>query len=128
MKVRQFMGYCAIFAVALIAACASQEESKMKFFNKGEALYEKGKYLQASLEFKNALQIDPKFAKAYYELGQCEYRLKNFKRAFNYTSKAVELDPELLEGQVFLGRILLLARQTDKTSEKVEIVLNKEPE
>ncbi|MCK5544083.1 MAG: tetratricopeptide repeat protein, partial [Desulfobulbaceae bacterium] len=89
MKFRRFMGYCAIFAVALVAACTSQEESKMKFFNKGKALYEKGEYVKAILEFKNAVQIDPEFAKAYYELGQCEYRLKNFKRAFGYANKAV---------------------------------------
>jgi tetratricopeptide (TPR) repeat protein len=52
-----------------VLSCGGPEEKKMKFFNKGKSLYEKGDYVKASLEFKNALQIDPKFSQAYYMLG-----------------------------------------------------------
>jgi Tfp pilus assembly protein PilF len=55
--------------VAILAACGGPEEKKLKFYNKGKELYEKGDYVKAKLEFKNAVQIDPKYVDAYYMLG-----------------------------------------------------------
>ena len=39
------------------------KEKKLKFYNKGKELYEKGDYVKAKLEIKNAIQIDPKYAR-----------------------------------------------------------------
>jgi len=52
---------CLVVCMALLAGCGGPEARKQKFFEKGKALYEKGDYVRARLEFKNALQIDPKF-------------------------------------------------------------------
>jgi len=56
---------CLFLVATLMAACGGPEEKKMKFFNKGKVLYEKGDYIKARLEFKNAIQINPKFAEGY---------------------------------------------------------------
>ena len=53
--------------------------------------------MDARLEFKNALQIDSKFAEGYYMLGMSELRQRNLKKAFANLSKAVELEPEMLD-------------------------------
>ena len=55
-------------------ACSGPEEKKLKFYNKGKALYEKGDYVKAKLEFKNAIQIDPKYADAYYMMGMIAFK------------------------------------------------------
>jgi tetratricopeptide (TPR) repeat protein len=94
----------ALLITASFAACGSREEKRMKFFNKGQALYEKGDYVKARLEFKNALQIDPDFARASHMLGMAEFHERNFKKAFGALSKAVELDPGLLDAHVQLGK------------------------
>jgi len=118
-----------IFLVlVVIVACSSKEEKRMKFFNKGEALYEAGDYIKARLEFSNALQIDPKFADAYYRLGMIEMKQGDLRQAYAYTSKSVELAPENLEWQVELGKILLTGKLFDKALEKAELVLQKEPQ
>ena len=56
---------CLLVVLMVTASCSGPEQKKMKFYNRGNALYEKGDYVKAELEFKNAAQIDPKFTDAY---------------------------------------------------------------
>jgi tetratricopeptide (TPR) repeat protein len=129
MKQKAFLGLCcAIIAAVLFISCGGPEQRKMKFFNKGNAFYEKGDYVRARLEFKNVLQIDPKFARAYHRLGECEIKLKNVKQAFAYMNKAVEYDPQLWEAQLILAQMLFLAGQTDEAKKRVALVLENRPE
>lgn len=120
--------FIAVMLMATVLACGSAEEKKMKFFNRGKALYEQGDFVRARLELKNALQIDPKFAEGYYWLGLVGQKSGNFKGSFGALNKAVELDPELLPAQLELGKMLLLARQAEDALEKVKMVLDKEPD
>ena len=80
--------------LASLAACGTPEEKKMKFFQKGRVLYEQADYGRARLEFKNAIQIDPKFSDGYRMLGMVELKEKNFKKAYQYLSKSIALNPE----------------------------------
>ena len=79
---------CVTLTATAIVSCGGPEEKKMKFFNKGKALYEKGEYVKARLEFKNALQIDSKFAMGHYMLGRVEMKTQNPRGAFKAFSKA----------------------------------------
>jgi len=123
------LGVVLALLVTLVAACSGPEEKKQKFFAKGKSLYEKGEFVKAGLEFRNAIQIDPKFADAYYMLGMVELKKKdpNPKRAYGAFSKAVELNPNLQDAHIQLGNILLMARQPDKALEKAETVLKLSP-
>jgi len=67
------------FIAIMMLACESPEEKKMNAFNRGEAFYEKGKYAEAKLEFKNAIQVDPEFTEAYYKLGMAEFKQGKIK-------------------------------------------------
>jgi Tfp pilus assembly protein PilF len=60
--------------LTVVVGCGGPEAKKMKFYDKGKALYDKGDFVRASLEFKNAIQIDPKFADAYYMTGMCSMK------------------------------------------------------
>ena len=79
--------------LASIAACGTPEEKKMKFFQKGMALYEQADYGRARLEFKNAIQIDPKFSEGYHMLGMVELKEKTFKKAYQYSVQIRCLEP-----------------------------------
>ncbi|HID30050.1 MAG TPA: tetratricopeptide repeat protein, partial [Desulfobacterales bacterium] len=111
-----------------LGSCSSAEEKRTKYFEKGKALFEEGDYGKAVLEFRSAIQVDPEFAKAYRYLGECEVRRRDMQKAFGYFSRAVELDPQLLEAQLSLGYIYFGANQTDKTREKLSVILKKDPE
>ena len=117
-----------LLALTLILACGDPEEKKMKFFDKGKALYEQGEYVKARLELKNAVQIDPKFARGYYYLGLTAQQQRDFRQAFGNFSKAAELDPNLLDAQLELGKLYLGGRAPDKALERADLVLAAEPD
>jgi len=113
--------------ICSLAACGSPEEKKKKFFDKGMALYEQGDYTKARLEFKNALQIDPKDAGAWHMLGMIGMKQGKLISAFKGLSKAVSLDPTILEAQLNLGKLYFANKEFDKAKGKLALVLEKEP-
>lgn len=114
--------------LALLPACSGPEAKKQKFISKGKALYEKGDYVRARLELKNAIQIDPKFAAAHYLLGMAELKQGNLGGAFGELNKASELNPRDLEAQVQVGKLLLMQGTADKAQEKATLVLRAQPQ
>jgi tetratricopeptide (TPR) repeat protein len=115
-----------LVAVSL-GGCSSMEQKRDKFLASGQALYQQGDYVRARLQFKNALQIDPKFPIAFLWMGKTELKLQNPRNAYGSLSQAVELNPDLTEAQILLGDLFLMARQLDKAQEKAEIALKLEP-
>ncbi len=113
--------------ILLLISCSGPEAKKMKFFGKGKELYEKGELVKAKLEFKNAVQIDPKFADAFRMLGMIALKEGDIKAAYGNFSKTVELDPGNRDAQYQLGKIFLGVRETDKAMEKAELLLRQDP-
>ncbi|MEA2083332.1 MAG: tetratricopeptide repeat protein [Thermodesulfobacteriota bacterium] len=128
---RYFRNVCILlilFILSLLAACGGPEEKKVRFFEKGRAFYEQGNYVKARLEFKNAIQIDLKYAEAYYYLGLTELKERVPQKAFGALSKAVKLDHGLLGAQLELGKLLLGAGDSEHALEKADVVLGNDPE
>lgn len=115
-----------IFSV--VVGCGSKEDKRAKFIERGKDYFEQKEYGKATLEFKNALQIDPQYGETYYWLAECEMTNKNLRQAFQYLTKAVELDPELIDAQVQLAYALRMGNQLDQAKEKLELVLSKAPD
>lgn len=125
MKHRRIVTVFLILVIALTTfACSGPEEKKMKFFNKGKALYEKEEFTKAGLEFRNALQIDPNFADAYFWLGRVEMKKGNPRKAFGAFNKAIDLDPDHVEALIQVATILSFARQPEKALEKIDAALS----
>src|SRR4030067_2210875 len=88
-----------LLAALLISGCGGAEQRKAKYLAKGKAYIEQENYDKAVIELKNALQIDPKFAEAYYLFGQAEENRRDYQKAFGLYAKAVELDPDHLKAK-----------------------------
>ena len=101
------------------------------FVQRGDAYFADGKYAEAIIEFKNAIQLDPKDAQAYYKLGLALLKRgsgpADLQEAFHSISKSVKFDATNLEAQLKLGEFFLLSRKFDKAQEKAELVLEHEP-
>lgn len=117
-----------LVTLSLMISCGGPEERKLKFFDKGKALYEQGEYVKARLKFKNAVQIDPDFARGQYYLGLTAQEERDFRKAFGYFTKAAELDPNLLEAQVEMGKYLLAAGRRKDAMHKAELALASKPD
>ncbi len=111
-----------------LVSCSSPEEKKISFFTQGKTFYEQGDYVKARLELKNAIQIDLKYAEAYYYLGLVELKDGKPRQAFGAMRKAAELQPDLLEAQLELGRLFLAARALEQAQEKATLLLNEDPD
>jgi len=108
--------------------CASDEQKKASYLDKGKAYYEKGDYRSAILEFKNAVQIDPKYSDAHYMIGLTELKLKNFQEAFNSFTLAVKHSPDNLNAQLEIGKLFLASKAFDKALATADFILSSDLE
>ncbi|MEQ8189568.1 MAG: tetratricopeptide repeat protein [Candidatus Eremiobacterota bacterium] len=61
--------------------------------HKGFALEKIGKEEQAIEEYKKALEINPDYSEANFDMAKIHYRKKSFKEAMEYISRAVKRSP-----------------------------------
>lgn len=98
----------AALAAVLLAGCGGAEERKAKYLERGKAFIAEENWEKARIEIKNVLQIDPKAAEAYFLLGKIEEKKQEWSKSFGAYSKAVELDPNMLEARSRLAQFYLL--------------------
>jgi tetratricopeptide (TPR) repeat protein len=116
-----------LFLVFFLQGCASREEKRDSFFNKGVALYEAGQYQEAILELKNAIQLDPDFVEGHVYLGWAYLKQENVKKAYGALSKALTLDADLDDVRLTLGMILLRGKQGEEALDTITPLLEKNP-
>ena len=111
-------------AVLMLTACA--EDDPQQFIEEGKVLFEKGDYKSARVQFKNALQIDPKLPEAYYQLALIEEKKASWKAMKRNLVDLIALDPNHVGAHTKLG--LLLMGDIDKAKEQAVIALKLDPE
>jgi len=117
-----------IALITVLTACGGAEERKSVYMEKALSSIEAGDFDKARIELKNVLQIAPKDGEALYLLGSVYEQQNDYRKAFSHYRKAEELNPELLKNQAKLGRFyLLLVDDFEKTQEKIDFILSKEP-
>src|SRR5882672_1514269 len=96
-------------AVFAIGGCANPEKTKIAHVQKGEAYLKDEKFQEASLEFRNAIQIDEKLASAHWGLARSYEGLQRFQEAFEELRKTTDLDANNLDARVKLGNYYIAA-------------------
>jgi len=71
----------------------------------GNKYFRNGKYKQASILYRRALQLDPKYAEAHYRLGLTAMQLKDYSSAARSLQRAAELDPANEDAAIRLAQI-----------------------
>lgn len=95
-------------AAVMLVGCGGAEERKAKYLERGKAFIAEENWDKARVEIKNVLQIDPKSAEAFYLLGQVEEKRQEWVKAFSNYSKAVELDPEMIDARARVAQFYML--------------------
>jgi len=113
-------------SVLMLTACA--EDDPQKFIEEGKVLFEKGEMESAKVQFKNAIQINPKLAKAYYGLALIEEKEKAWPAMKKNLQDTLAIDPNHLDAHVKLGLIERLSGQVDKAKEQVALALKLNPD
>ena len=100
--------FCLLLAVAVSSTgCANPEKAKADHVKKGEAYLKDSKFQEASLEFRNAIQIDDKLADAHWGLARAFEGLERFPEMLDELRKTVTLDQNNLEARIKLGNYYL---------------------
>lgn len=108
--------------LAVVASCGPKAQDH---YNQAKVHYEKGDLAKAEAEARQATELDPKHAPAYELLGRIQYRQRQVREAHATLSKAVQLNPNLLDAQLTLGEVLLLMGRTSEAARKADLVLAK---
>src|SRR5205809_930540 len=108
-------------AVFLLAGCSRPEKAKAEHLSKGEAYLKDEKYQEASIEFRNAIQIDDKLAAAHWGLARAYEGMQRFQEAFDELRKTADLDPNNLDAKVRLGNYYMaIAKGNPETIKEAE--------
>lgn len=97
-----------LLVLVVLGACASPEEKAQSFMEKGEALLKEEKYVEASLEFRNALKLNEDLAPAWLGLAKIEQQNQKWRPALGALRRVIELDPKNAEAHTDISRIMLL--------------------
>lgn len=112
-----------VCGVVLLIGCNSPEEVASDHFQKGKELFEKGEFDKAFLELKSSNQDDDKRGETYYYMALLDEKANNIKSMRQNLIRAVELEPNLIEARIKLGKINILFGDFEKAMEQAEAVL-----
>src|SRR5262245_60817584 len=90
------------------------QATKAAHMQRGEAYLASEKYVEAVIEFRNAIKLDPQDAQAYYKLALAylkQDKLPQLQNAFQALQNSVERDPSLTDAQLKLGEFYLLDKK-----------------
>ncbi|WP_022661417.1 tetratricopeptide repeat protein [Paucidesulfovibrio longus] len=126
---RKFTVFAVIASLLLVmAGCGSPEERRDEFYNSAKSLYEEGRYDEAKVQVKNALKVEPEYAKAELLLGQINVKLEQWRSAFNNFTRALEEDKTLHEARLGLARLQLMNNDVEEARKFVAEILADQPD
>src|SRR3954451_7479541 len=82
---------------AVVACNRDPNVAKKRYLDGGNKYYENGKYKEALIMYRKALQRDLKYGEAYYRSALAEIALQQYLNAIRDLQRAVELQPENLD-------------------------------
>jgi tetratricopeptide (TPR) repeat protein len=113
---------------ALFTGCSRDPNvRKQKYLESGNRYRDEGKYREAAIQYANAVQVDPRFAEAHYQLGEAYLKLGNVIRAFQELSRAVDLTPDNYPAHVDLANLLISSRQLKDAKPHLDLLRDKQP-
>src|ERR1700730_6449374 len=102
----------------LMACNRDPQAMRDKCVRSGNKYYADGKYKEASILYRRALQFDPKSGEAYYRLGLVELTLRAYGDAARALERATSLDPGNEEATVRLAELYIAAFAANPQSNK----------
>lgn len=91
-----------ILPLALVLSSCDRDPkvARVKYVNNGNKYFAKGKYKEASIMYRRALQKDLRYGEAWYRLGLTNLRLQDYGEARKDFLRAMDLDPANLDAIV----------------------------
>jgi len=119
----------AVIALAMTAAACSKDpqKAKVEYFESGNRYFDQKKYQEAVVEYRNAIQQDPKYGEARYKLAEAYAKLDDVRNAYREYIRAADLLPSNVDAQLRAGTLLLLAGQYEDARTRADKVIALQP-
>ncbi|MBK5290762.1 MAG: tetratricopeptide repeat protein [Acidobacteriia bacterium] len=118
MRLSQMKLLVAAGFLILLAACGDSESAKKRLLETGKKYFDNGKFTEASIIYRKAIQKDPRYGEAYYRLGLVELRRGNYGEALRSFRRASELQLENDDAHSKLGDLYLAIYLSDRVKHK----------
>ncbi|MGB9178637.1 MAG: tetratricopeptide repeat protein [Pyrinomonadaceae bacterium] len=115
MKLKECARYGSLLSLLLLllvvsqltTGCANAEAAKVQHVKRGEAFLKQKKYQEASIEFRNAIQIDDSHGPAHWGLARAYEGLERYLEVIDELRITIKLDAKNLDARVKLGNYYL---------------------
>ncbi len=116
--------FVSALTVLLALSCACRNTARAReHVEKGKRYVEQHQSGLAEKEYREAIQINPEFADAYYRLGLLQLAQEYPTAARQSLSRAVDLEPKNLDAGLHLGDLLIASAQYPEARQQAEAVL-----
>ena len=113
----------ALVLLVVLAGCSRDPKSLVATGNK---YFDRGKYKEASIMYRRALQKNRKFADAWYRLGLVDAKLQNWNEAMSAYQRAVQLNPGNTDATTKLADLYLASYIFSKAHPKEDLAESKD--
>lgn len=120
---RPFWLAAALSVTLALAACDGAQDREARYLARGQELFEQGDYVKASLEFRNALQINPTSIEAMFYLGRIAESQGDLSNALGAFTKVVEQDPKNVPALLKISQYALLTQNLDEARSRADQAL-----
>jgi len=128
MRTTRALALTALVAVAmLVTGCGGAKSRLASHMKRGQDYYQSGDFAKAGVEFRNAMQIDPKDAQARIMAAQTAEKLGQLRNAYGLLQSVLEEHPDNLVARTALGRLLITAGEPKQGLEIIKPALAKQP-
>lgn len=121
------LAVAAATSLALVG-CGSGQARYTSHLERGKQFLAQGNLDKASIEFRNAVQIQPKAADALYYNGRVAELRGDYRAALGLYQGAVDANPELIAARAALGKLYVFGGASERGLQIVEPGLAKHPD
>jgi len=123
------LGRCAKCRALLLVALslASCSRNPAKYLASGDKYFKAGKYSEAVIQYRNAVQLSPRLAQAHYKLALAAVQAKSLQEAYKEFRETVTLDPANRDAQLQFAALSLAAKQYDEAKAAASKVIAADP-
>lgn len=114
--------------LGLTLSCSRDPMTRRReYFESGTRFFQEQKYREAAIQFQNALQTDPRYAEAHYQLALCYLKLEIWEGAYAELLRTVDLAPKNWKARNELGILFLRSQQWKRAQEQARAILAENP-
>jgi tetratricopeptide (TPR) repeat protein len=122
------MSILAVLMAVVVSGCGGAHSRYMSHLERGKQYLAQENLDKAGIEFRNALQIEPKNADALYFNGRVAELRRNVREAVGLYQAAIDSRPDFELARASLGKVLVLVGATQRALEAVEPGLTRHPD